>query len=139
MKDIAQQEDFIRLRAEGYSLAAIATKIGVCKVTLIKWHHEFEDQIRNLKYEHIESLIEEYRLSKQFRIQAFAKLLQKLLLELEERDFSKISDKHLIHMILSLDAKLAREMEGVSYFTGEFHDSLEIFPMPEQKTLPLFY
>jgi len=60
MKNIAVQEEFIHLRAQGYSLAAISKQLNVSKPTLIKWHQEFEEKIDNLRYEACEALIVEY-------------------------------------------------------------------------------
>lgn len=45
MKDQATREEFIRLRAEGYSFAKISQQINVSKPTLIKWSRQYAKEI----------------------------------------------------------------------------------------------
>ena len=41
-------EEFIKLRAEGYSFDNIAEKLKISKPTLIKWSKEYEFEINEL-------------------------------------------------------------------------------------------
>ncbi len=103
MKDISIKEEFIRLRARGHSLAEISQRLNTSKPTLLKWHEEFEKEINNSRFEIFESLIEEHKLAKKHRVEAFGKLLQKSLVELDKRDFSSLPTKELWQLVLSLN------------------------------------
>ena len=50
MKDTAQKEKFIQLRAKGLSFDKISKEINTSKPTLLKWSEELEGEIANLAY-----------------------------------------------------------------------------------------
>lgn len=47
MKDMQNKENFIRLRAEGFSFDKIAAEMGISKPTLIKWNQEFSKEVKD--------------------------------------------------------------------------------------------
>jgi transposase len=120
MKDVSVKKEFIRLRAEGHSLAEISQRLNTSKPILLKWHEEFEKEINNSRFEIFESLIEEHKLAKEHRVKAFGKLLQKLLIELDKRDFSSLSTKELWQLVLSLETKYATEIKEIEYKTDTY-------------------
>lgn len=120
MKDAKTKERFIELRAQDWSFDRIASKIDVSKPTLIKWHNEFEREIANLKFAQFESLLEQFGLVKQKRVEMIAELLQKAQDELQQRELSDLSTKQLLDMMRSLRTQLADELRSVKCFTGEF-------------------
>lgn len=102
MKTLETKTQFIELRAQGYSFEKISKKIGVSKQTLINWSKEFQEQINNLQNIHIDSLQEEYRISRHKRLELLGVFLDKVRTELEKRDMSKVSTKDLSKIYLSL-------------------------------------
>ena len=72
MKNQSFKEDFIRLRALGVSYDEIAKAISVSKPTLLKSAQEYSDQIANELYFNVDSLLDQYRVIKTSRIEAFA-------------------------------------------------------------------
>lgn len=124
MKDMATKEQFIELRARGYSFDKIASEIGVSKPTLIKWHGEFEKEIVNLRYIQVEGLLEKHGLIKQKKIEAFAEMLERTLEELRTRDLSEVPVKQLVEISKMIEVRLEKEMEGLVY-TGEEDNLLD--------------
>ena len=88
MKNVADKEKFVELRAQGLSFVKISEKIGVSKPILIKWNNDLKKELQNRKFFIAEELLEKYHLMKVHRIEIFTKLLNKGLKELETRDFS---------------------------------------------------
>ena len=125
MKDNTTKERFIELRAEGYSFTRIAQELGVSKPTLIQWHKELEREIANLKFLRFESLLEQYGLMKERRLQAMGGLLERALAELRERDLSEVPFKQLLEIVMALQGRLDTELREVRYRTGEEEDAMQ--------------
>jgi transcriptional regulator with XRE-family HTH domain len=49
MKDQSVKEEFLKLRAKGWSFNRIAKQLGVSKPTLLAWSRDFALEIRNQK------------------------------------------------------------------------------------------
>ena len=106
MKDLATQEQFIELRAQGMSFAAIVERLGVAKSTLIAWSKEAENDIGNLRQIYAEALREKYRMGAERRVELFAKQLDAVEGELAKRDMATVPTERLFDMLL----KLGREI-----------------------------
>lgn len=140
MKNLRKKEKFVELRAQGLSFERISSEIGISKPTLIKWSREFSDQIANILYCNVESLLERYRLLKQFRIEALSRLLNKALIEIENRDFANVSTKDLFSMIFNMEEKLKNEISNICYHTGDSEDWFDTeVSLIKEKTISLFY
>ena len=57
MELISIKQEFIELRAKGWSFDKIAKKLGKAKQTLIDWSKELQDEIANRKAIELEALI----------------------------------------------------------------------------------
>ena len=55
MKDQQTQNQFIELRAQGWSLARIATELHLSKTTLVDWNRTARQEIRELKEVEVEA------------------------------------------------------------------------------------
>ncbi len=113
------KERFIELRAEGHAFDRIAQELDVSKPTLIQWHKEFEREIADPKFLRLESLIDQYRLMKERRVEAMGQLLNRVSEELESRELSELPVKQLLELHTSLQAGLNAELREVRYRTGE--------------------
>ena len=85
-----KQEQFIQLRAlHGMSYDCISKEINVSKPTLISWAKEFEHQIKNLKNEQYECLIETYLCMMKTRLSELQNLSSQAVQELSLTDTLK--------------------------------------------------
>lgn len=125
MKNMDTKERFIELRARGFSFDNIADKLGVSKPTLIKWHKEFEREIVNLRYIHVEGLLEKHGLLKQKKIEVLAEVLQRTLDEIKTRDLSDVPIKHLIEITKLVESRLEKEVEHIVYLTEDYNDPVK--------------
>lgn len=105
--DLKQQ--FITLRAKGYSLEKIAKEIGKCRQTLSNWNFDLQEEIANNKAIELEALFEECLLTKEHRVKELSTLLNKINKELEKRDLSMLSDDKLIDLKLKIGNQLKEE------------------------------
>jgi transcriptional regulator len=117
--DIKQQ--FITLRAKGYSLTKIAKQIGKCRQTLSNWNSELQEEIENTKAIELEALFEECFLTKENRIKTFSRLLNKINKELDKRDFQTVSDDKLVDLKL----KISQQLQG-EYFKPKIKSESEL-------------
>jgi transposase-like protein len=138
-KDRETQERFIELRAEGRSYAAIATEIDVSKPTLMKWGIEFEEQIDQCQGLALESLVEQYRMKKQTRIEDLFKLLQRIRLEMDNRDFGDVPTHRLVMIQNQIEGQIQEELKHRAIPSGERVDLTEesLDSLMPRKMLPI--
>ncbi len=111
--DIKQQ--FIELRAKGYSFDKIASKLGKAKQTLINWSKDLQDEIANQKALELEEIYTKYKLHKENRIETFGEMLSKIKEELTNRDLSDIPTDKLLDIFLKYEKQLKEEDLELSY------------------------
>ena len=97
-----QKEKFIELRAQGLSFEKIGKELSISTTSLVKWSNEFQMQISNMRAIQLEALREQFFLSKQARIEAFGKLLQRIRVEIENRDLESIETSKLMELFLKI-------------------------------------
>ena len=106
MKDLATQEQFVELRAQGMSFAAIAERLGVAKSTLIAWSKDNKYEIGNLRQIHIEAMREKYRMGAERKVEMFAKQLDTVENELARRDMATVPTERLFDLLIKLTREL---------------------------------
>jgi hypothetical protein len=100
-----QKNQFIELRAKGYSYRKIAKELNISTGTLTAWDRELSEEIRELKALQLEELYSKYYMLKESRIEQLGGTLKKINTELNKRDFEDIStDKLLDHKIKYMQA-----------------------------------
>ena len=119
--DLNTKQEFISLRAKGYSLEKIAKQLGKCRQTLANWNSDLQEEIENAKAIELEYLFEECFLLKEHRIKSLADLLSKVEQELKERDFKTIADDKLVDLKL----KISQQLQG-EYFEPKIKSESEI-------------
>ncbi len=141
MKTIDDKQKFIEFRAKGISFAKIAENLGISKPTLIKWDLEYKKEISNLRYLEFETLLAQYRIAKEARIEAMAATMNKALNALKTKLLDELSTKDLLSVIAHLDEKLRKELESVSFVTNEYSQPEEEMAAEffTPKTLPFPY
>ncbi len=141
MKNQILKTEFIQLRAQGLSYDKISEKIGISKPTLIKWNRECSSEVANLIFFNVESLLEQYRILKRFRIESLASTLSKALDELSRRDFKSLPTKDLISTIMVIENKLKSELINIRFHSGEMKSAVDIDveSLIQEKTVSISY
>ena len=124
MKDNKTKQNFIELRAAGYSFDNIAKQLDVAKSTLIDWSKEFEYELANLKAIELESLQEQYYISKKARIEIIGDQTKKIKEELDNRDLSEVPTDKLFDLFMKQMQWLKAE-EVTPVFQKQKEESIE--------------
>lgn len=135
MKDTDKQKKFIELRGKNWSFNRIAKEIKVSKSTLIKWDKEFTYEIANINQMELEALYEEYKMTKEQRLEYLGKLQKKLIKELEKRDLTDVKTDKLLDMLLKTNDKL-ENLDTI--FTARVKTEDEIADRKYRDANPLF-
>jgi len=127
MKKQEQRTEFIRLRAEGRSLRAIAEEIGVSKSTLSEWEKELRAEVDRLRAENLEELYSSYGMAKEARIRRIGETLRRIDTALDAVDLSALSPEKLLDYKLKYQAALKEEYKAGAGadVSGEAGDTLE--------------
>ena len=123
MKDTKTVEEFIILRAQGWSFDRIAKKLKTAKQTLINWSGTYSVEISHLKALELEALQEEYFLTKEGKIKLLGEAVKKLKTELDKRDLSDVPTAKL-YELLDRYHELARGEVGE--VEPDFRDEMEL-------------
>ena len=110
-KTLDDKQQFIELRAKGYSFSKISEQLGISKPTLIDWsrNDDVSDNIHNLRALIIDELQEKYTMTKKHRIIVFGEFLNKVKAELRKRDLSEVSTDKLITLTIKLSETLKQD------------------------------
>ena len=117
--NIQDKEQFIELRAKGWSFDRIAKELGKAKQTLIDWSKELQDEIANLKAPELEALYEKYYLLKETRLQTFGEMLTKIKTEVESRDLSDVPTDKLLELLLKYNSQVKEEIVEPTFKSSE--------------------
>jgi transposase len=110
-----QMQQFIELRANNESYAAIAKKLNVSKTTLIDWAKNCELEIENRRAITREALNEQYKAGQQHRLQMWSEQLEAVRAELKERGLKDVPTVKLIELLETLTTKLKGETYDVQF------------------------
>lgn len=119
MKDNETKEKFIILRAEGLSFDKISRRIKVSKPTLIEWQKDNQNKINELKEIRFNEILEKYKATKEKRIERIAKQLQQVWNAYEKLEYTDLSKRELLMMIMRLERRLKEEVGEFEKFDEE--------------------
>ncbi len=105
MKDVMVKEQFVELRAKGWSFDRIAKELTISKQTLVNWSRELSLMIRNRRAVEFEALLEMHAMTREKRVEAIGQLLQRMNQELASRTLTTIPTERLLDSILKLMAE----------------------------------
>ena len=130
MKEQKTKEQFIELRSQGLTFDKISQQLNTSKPTLMKWSKELSREISELEYIQFETLRAKYLMNKKSRIESYGEMIEKCKKELSSRELKDLSTDKLLNMIISLEDRFRKELEGVScnseeYISGLFLPSLD--------------
>jgi len=116
MKTIEQKEEFIQLRAKGFSFDKIAEELEVSKPTLLKWNGEFLEEVQEAQFHEYDNLLNEYKVHRAKRFEQNCKLLNAVYEELEKKadNLQKLSVIELEKLAEALEKKIETEAERSS-------------------------
>lgn len=125
-----KQEDkdkFIELRVEGLSYEDISKQLNISKQALVNWSKEEEIQVQLLNLEELkkEELQKKYLVTSKSRIEMLGKRLNKLLEELDKRDYKDLSTESLIKLVVLTSSKLKEEYSPIMQY--EYSEYLKPF------------
>lgn len=146
METLEIKEQFISLRARGWSFDKIAKKLGKSKQALIDWSKELQEEIANLKALELDALYSKYHLHREARLKAFGEMLDKITRELSKRDLSKVETERLLDLLLKYHTLAREEYIEPSFMSSrqigeeraerETLEGLTSPPEPEQESEP---
>lgn len=114
-KTTEEIEKFIELRAKGYSFDKIAEETGTSKPTLLKWSNQYGRELEQAQYFELHSLLAQYGLLKQQRVESVSVLLQAVIEEMKKRagneSLSRLPTDKLFSLYLALEGRLKEETE----------------------------
>lgn len=119
------KEQFILLRAKGYSYTKIARRLKVAIKTLVNWNKELSNEIGELEKIQFEKLFEQYSVMKQGRIKLLGTQLKEIEEELKKRDYSDVRTDKLIELKLQIYEALINEYSKI-YEEGKEEGNNEI-------------
>jgi hypothetical protein len=96
------RNQFIALRAQGWSLAHIAVQIHVHQRTLVVWNREMKEEIHHHRALEVEALQEKLLASHELELSRLASTLEAVEQELKKRDFAYASTTTLVHLAAKL-------------------------------------
>ena len=118
MELISIKQEFIELRAKGWSFDKIAKQTGKAKQTLIDWSKELQDEIANLKASELEAIYESYYLLKENRLQTLGGVLNKIKDEILSRDLKEVPTDKLLELLLKYNTQVKEEIVEPIYKTS---------------------
>ncbi|HEX9253801.1 MAG TPA: hypothetical protein VF870_16255 [Ignavibacteriaceae bacterium] len=105
-------DQFIELRALGYTFDEIVKELGVSKVTLLRWNKKHNDEIDATKKEMVRSAAEKIALKNAYMISQFADLVYRD--NRKEKKRQVIDEADIKRFYKRVFQVYAREMKGLS-------------------------
>jgi len=118
-KDNQSKNRFIELRGNGLSFDKIVKDIGVSKGTLLKWDKELKQEISEVRFIELESMIQKYGVLRTERVKSYGEMLKMYRKELTQRDLSDVSTNKLLDMALIVEDRLREEMKAIRHYSKE--------------------
>ncbi|HWV98978.1 MAG TPA: hypothetical protein VNZ64_04720 [Candidatus Acidoferrum sp.] len=131
MKENEVIDRFIELRAKGWPFSRIATELNVHKNTLLTWSRKHQHRIQNLRALEIETLSEQFKISRQTCLEALAEDVRRIREELSRRDLKDIPTARLVTLAAALRVEASR-LTGPLQLSESIPDSApeEALPQP---------
>ena len=101
------REQFIDLRAQGWSLRHLASELHVCQRTLVDWNRECAAEIQSIRAVELEASREKFLASREEELNRLARLYKDVQDELANRRLYSVPTDKLFRVA----AELRREIE----------------------------
>ncbi len=106
-----KKDKFVELRAQGLSFDAISKQLSISKPTLIKLARELSDEVDWLKFMHMETLAEQYKMMRAARLERLGAVLQRVEVAPDQADYSRMTPDRLTELWLRLKDKMRDELD----------------------------
>lgn len=103
-----EKNEFIALRAQGFSYAKISGKLNIPARTLINWNKEKLEEICRLKESAFEELLDSLKVSTAYRFRTFANDLNKIEDELKKYSFKDFDLMELMKLKVKILSELSK-------------------------------
>jgi hypothetical protein len=108
MHSTTTKNEFIELRAKGWSLARIAARTNVCVRTLVDWNRHSQAEIRALRAVELEALQEKILATHEQELTRLAQHLQRLEEEMIKRPLQFVDTKDLFRLSSLVRAEIRK-------------------------------
>ena len=102
------KNQFIELRAQGWSLGHIATELNVSKRTLVDWNREFAQDVQSLRALELELLKEKILASHEENLNRLTRLQKDIDDELANRTLKFVDTEKLFRLSIELRQEIER-------------------------------
>jgi hypothetical protein len=110
-------QQFIQLRASGWSYSRLTAELNVSKPTLIGWSRKHQFAIQNLKAIEMESVREQWLASVTDRVNALGQQLRRVETEVAKRDPADLTTAQLFALAHTLRRQI-EQATGVVQFSS---------------------
>ena len=125
-----QKLQFVAKRAQGLSFERIAQELGITKNTLLSWQGEMMDQIKEQEFYEVQTIAEQFRVTRRDRFEVTARLLGAVRDELARRaDAEQLTDlplDKLVNLALVLERRLSQDT-GRELVSVHVRDNFDMF------------
>jgi transposase-like protein len=108
MYDNETKNQFVELRAKGWSLARIAAHLKVAQRTLVDWNRQEHELIQTLRAIELEALHEKILATREQELTRLKKELDRVDQELAKRTVEYVSTENLFRLSALLRAELRK-------------------------------
>jgi len=108
MYDTDTKNQFLELRARGWSLARIAERLKVAQRTLVDWNRQEHEQIRALRAIELEALQEKILATREQELTRLKQELDRLETELAKRTVEYVSTENLYRLSALLRGEIRK-------------------------------
>ena len=106
------RQKFIERRAQGWSLARLASELGVARSTLIEWSRQLRFELQNQTAIELDDLQNRLLGPRQHRATVLAEKLALIEAELKKRDLAQVSTAQLFDLSAALRRQIAQETDA---------------------------
>jgi len=106
MVELAKKQEFIELRAQGWSYSKIADKIRVSKPVLIKWCKELTDQVSEHSRAVAEDMAKNLQAGRLEQIKFYAEQRNRIHKEIAKRNLKDVPTEKLFQLSLNNDRQI---------------------------------
>lgn len=111
MYDADVKNQFLELRAKGWSLARIARRLKIAQRTLVDWNRQEHQQIRTLRAIELEALQEKILATRKQELTRLKLELDRLEFELATRNVEYVSTENLYRLSALLRSEIRKACE----------------------------
>lgn len=122
MKEQEKRDNFIILRANGYSYNQIAAQLSISKSTCSAWQKELGGHILDLKREQLTELYKKYGMRREARIEQLGGIMARIDTALEDKPLEELPADKLLDYKLKYMNLLKIETIGITPEAEDEHE-----------------